>query len=362
MADKQEKSIPSSSKRARSPEGSHEAEINERPPKRQDRHEDGEHPQKQQDRYENDENPPKRDNQGTDESSRKKPPLTYSSAPDNLDIWKPVLEDHIAEERRLGRAINFFVECSPHANGGSTCQLRSCFEKIEKDDYRVAVEPGMFSQSRADFYHVECFEKLADLTREKYLNRLKPLSRNNLIERNAKRSSLMNGYYLLDAGAERLVTQWIFVMRKLIAKRDGTDGPKSEDPKLHDLLYQSGSAKFTDAEQPEGMTDFEFRKLQTTLAPIESDGPEDDQEWNLFDLFMTITGDDEICEEGKTTLGSMLETWRWCWTVVNLDEQRLTEAGKKLKEEWGEKCIRAVKRLSKIPMPDLDAISFPDEW
>lgn len=123
---------------------------------------------------------------------------------------------------------------------------------------------------------------------------------------------MMDGFYLLDAGAERLILQWIFVMRKLIAKLDGTDGPKPQDPIVHDLWYKSGSAKFTDAEKPEGMSQFEFRKLQTTLAPVESDGPEDDDEWKFFDMFMTIQEDDEKYEEGKTTLGSMLKSWRVC--------------------------------------------------
>ncbi|CAI6092575.1 unnamed protein product [Clonostachys chloroleuca] len=232
---------------------------------------------------------------------------------------------------------------------------------IESDDYRVAVDPGMWNYwGKADFYHVECFEKLADLTNEKYLDRLKPLSRNNFAQRNANQSTMMSGFYLLDAGAERLILQWIFVMRKLIAKRDGTDGPKSLDPILHGLWYKSGSAKFTSAEKPEGMSQFEFRKLQTTLAPVESDGPEDDNEWNLFDIFMTIREDDEKCEEGKTTLGRMLKSWRACWTLADADEEMLDEAKKKLKEILGEKFIRAVERLSQIPMPDLDSTSFTD--
>ncbi|CAH0025066.1 unnamed protein product [Clonostachys rhizophaga] len=232
---------------------------------------------------------------------------------------------------------------------------------IESDAYRVAVDPGMWNYwGKADFYHVECFEKLADLTKEKYLDRLKPLSRNNFAQRNANKSTMMSGFYLLDAGAERLILQWIFVMRKLIAKRDGTDGPKSMVPILHDLWYKSGSAKFTNAERPEGMSQYEFRELQTTLAPVESDGPEDDNEWNLFDRFMKIQENGDKCEEGKTTLGTMLRSWRVCWKVINADEEALKEAGKKCKEELGEKYIRAVKRLSEIPMPDLDSISFTD--
>lgn len=47
-------------------------------------------------------------------------------------------------------------------------------------------------------------------------------------------------------------------------------------------------------------------------------------------------------------------------TSADADGKVLDEAKKKLKEELGEKFIRAVERLSQIPMPDLDSISFTD--
>jgi hypothetical protein len=118
MADKQEESTTTASKRARSPEDSHTTEDDERPPKRQDRRDD--------------------------ESSGEKSSLPSSGEDKYLHQYQRDLERHITEESRSG-AVSFFIECSKHLSGRASCKLYSCDQMIQSDDYRVAVDPGMWN-------------------------------------------------------------------------------------------------------------------------------------------------------------------------------------------------------------------------
>ena len=51
---------------------------------------------------------------------------------------------------------------------------------------------------------------------------------------------------------------------------------------LMDLLHKSGTANFRPRKLA-GMSENRFIELSTKMAPIESDGPDDEDEWNLFD-------------------------------------------------------------------------------
>jgi hypothetical protein len=96
-------------------------------------------------------------------------------------------------------------------------------------------------------------------------------------------------------------------MGRLIDKRDGVP-TKPVDSDFNDLLYKSGSASY----QPkaiEGMTVSHFFRLSHSLAPIESDGPEDKEEWNLFRQYLPLTFDDPEDLNELHSLSDMLDHW-----------------------------------------------------
>lgn len=222
---------------------------------------------------------------------------------------KSALREHIGvEEDRHAAAtpVLFFIELSPYSSGrGASCQHPACDEKIKEDSYRVAVHPGMnnyygsagmamiikrldilrsVADSLADFYHVRCFEELVDFSEAAYLDRVTPITRNTVKLRGVKGTSIADGNYLLDGGAERLILEWKTSMGRLMDIRDGKP-IEPLDREFNDLLRKSGSASYT-PKIIEGMTDFEFINLSHTLAPIESDGVDDQEEWNLFHEYL----------------------------------------------------------------------------
>jgi hypothetical protein len=69
-----------------------------------------------------------------------------------------------------------------------------------------------------DFYHVRCFEDLVDFSQAAYIDRILPVTRHNARMRGLKGTSVADGNYLLDGGAERLVLEWKSSMGKLIDK------------------------------------------------------------------------------------------------------------------------------------------------
>ena len=51
-----------------------------------------------------------------------------------------------------------------------------------------------------------------------------------------------------------------------------------------------------------------LRILVDTLAPIESDGPEDNDEWNLFKQYLPDNSEEEKLHD-RTHLSKMLRAW-----------------------------------------------------
>ncbi|KAI1323158.1 hypothetical protein F5Y16DRAFT_353091 [Xylariaceae sp. FL0255] len=209
-----------------------------------------------------------------------------------FDAYVEPTEEEMAESRRTQlqehseqRSALFFIEKTPpSARGGSACQFIGCEDRIKQGDYRIALYPGMNHWAgSAETYHVKCFEKVADFSKSEFLKRLYPLTRGTYHARNLNGASISSGNYMLDGGAERLVQHWTRSMNRLIAERDGIER-EPEDPEFTDLFNKAGSSSFN-PKKPEGMSDFEYHWFCHSLAPIESDRPEDDDEWNLFDKF-----------------------------------------------------------------------------
>ncbi|KAI2616529.1 hypothetical protein GGR54DRAFT_649356, partial [Hypoxylon sp. NC1633] len=253
-------------------------------------------------------------------------------------------------ERRLVRTVRFFVERTPWSIRGSACRLPGCDEKTHQGDYRIAVYPGIYST--ADFYHVACFEKLVDFSRTDHLSHLHPLTRVTFGLRGLGVSSIPD--YILDGGSERLILEWKDTMERLIARRDNIP-LKTLDPAIDDLLHKSGSASYRSNKIP-GVSDFELSVLSHYFAPIQSEGPEDEEEWNLFEEFMPIRPDDTDGLNRTDSLSHMLNLWHSAKSLANRDKNRLTDGDKRRRKDLGgEKAMAAIMRLSHIQMPDLES-------
>ncbi|KAI0868090.1 hypothetical protein GGS24DRAFT_507126 [Hypoxylon argillaceum] len=267
-------------------------------------------------------------------------------------------EAHFIERERARLRVGaekqsafFFVERSPRsARRGAECQFISCEEKIREGDYRIAVYPGM--NNNADFYHVRCFEKLADFSKPEWLKRLEPVTRCTFGDRELKATSVADGNYLVDGGAEKLILHWKSSMGRLINERDGLDHTP-DNPDLVQIIFKAGSVSFT-PKRPGGLDDLECDRLLGSLAPIERDGPGGTDEWNLIEE--CSLGFDDLDDLKQTdSLSLMLYKWKFISVLATREEGDLSEKGKELRNKLGEKAIRAIRRLSVIPMPNFQA-------
>jgi hypothetical protein len=116
---------------------------------------------------------------------------------DLISDAKSTLSDHISaeDERRSGTKVLFFVEIGP---GSAGCRHITCKDQIKEGSFRIAVDPGMHNYyknpgralsqadpkdldaeltSTIDFYHVRCFEGLADFSQAAYLDRIQAVTR-----------------------------------------------------------------------------------------------------------------------------------------------------------------------------------------
>jgi len=155
---------------------------------------------------------------------------------------------------------------------------------------------------------VACFEELVDFSQVAYLDRIKPVTRRTVGMRGLKSTSVADGNYLVDGGAERLILEWKNSMDMLIKRRDGITHEPLE-PDFDDLLYKSGSASYT-PKRIEKMASYDFMLLSKDLAPIESDGVDDKEEWNLFERYLTHTFDDLEDLNEPHSLSRMLSHWK----------------------------------------------------
>ncbi|KAK8080383.1 hypothetical protein PG997_008201 [Apiospora hydei] len=165
------------------------------------------------------------------------------------------------------------------------------------------------------FYHVDCFEKLADLSKADFVNRLHPLTRTTTpIPSWPGRSR-----HFLDDGAKKLVRHWLESIRALIARSDG-DPQKQVDSKLIHLTHGS--------------------------APIENDDPEDKEDGYLFYHFAPRNLHDPEALNDLDSLSPMLDKWYTATQVVS----KATNTGlhKQALRTYSEEEFEAIKRLSRI--------------
>lgn len=82
------------------------------------------------------------------------------------------------------------------------------------------------------------------------------------------------------------------------------------------------------------------------IATIESDGPEDSEEWNLCETFLRVSNDRPEDLNKRHSLSRMLKTWDFGATLAT--SNHLSTKGEEMKEEIGEKAIRGIKRLAAV--------------
>lgn len=116
------------------------------------------------------------------------------------------------------------------------------------------------------------------------MDRIQPVTQENAVAiRGHIPTSVMDGNYLLDVGAKMLVLEWKMLMKCYICLKN--DIPLEYDLKSYNLRHKCGSASY-EHKAPTDMPSEAYLQLCLYGAPIESDGPEDQQEWNLFEQYI----------------------------------------------------------------------------
>ncbi|MCJ1475630.1 hypothetical protein MMC13_004293 [Lambiella insularis] len=260
--------------------------------------------------------------------------------------------------RRLSTEPLFFIERSPKSSTAK-CKLLSCQEKIWPGEYRVHVKPSMKPIVAADFYHVVCFERIADLSDSDLLDRVQPVTRNTYVLRGLEKKNLLNGNYLLDGGAERLVMEWKFQRKRWIDRRDGFAETQKSDPVLDNLLQRAGASDYVHQMVP-GMTQYEDFVFRYMLAPWERAGSGDSGgsgDWNLFMSYLSREDKVESLKE-RHDLSSRLQCWKNDRILVNRIEN-LSEEEKEAKGRLSVPAINGIVRLCVLPMPEIEQYQDP---
>ena len=163
------------------------------------------------------------------------------------------------------------------------------------------------TKNLADFYHVRCFEKIADFSQAPFAILVTPVTRHNWKACGIEDTSVRQGHYILDGGAERLVIEWKNKQFEYINARDGVDD-KSERPipGTEDIYYNAGAPGFQ-SECPPGMTVREHSILRRVLAPYESDWSRDPKPWNLFRGYLSVQDPESLND--RHSLSTMLMVW-----------------------------------------------------
>lgn len=106
-----------------------------------------------------------------------------------------------------------------------------------------------------------------------------------------------------------MILEWKAQRRRWIAARDGKkDGDLEErSSALDTILCRAGCASFG-SENVEGMSAAEYFPLTYTLAPVESDGLGDTEEWNLFERYLPAEDDVESLND-RHSLSDILRFW-----------------------------------------------------
>ncbi|KAL4812434.1 hypothetical protein BDW67DRAFT_170060 [Aspergillus spinulosporus] len=262
----------------------------------------------------------------------------------------------------------FFIERVPDTNAAPiSCSLPGCKGGISPGSLRLALNPGMsgvsWFRSSSDYYHIPCFERLADFNESAYLNRLVPLTRNTFRLRGLKLSSVSDGSYLLSGGAERLILEWKLRRGMEIDKRDGVFDPACYElgRGVHALMYEAGSRGYWPSGRPAELDMYEYYTLARTVAVNES-GDGNEEEWNLFEAFLGHRESGSESGSGRHDLSELLE--RWEQSKVSVLPHHLVSAVLRVRATAGTLttgralCCRKAKRVEEYRTP---SVRLPSE-
>ncbi|POS88086.1 hypothetical protein EPUL_000330 [Erysiphe pulchra] len=285
--------------------------------------------------------------------------------------------------------VSFIVERSPPSIKPAKCSFPCCSQVFVSGRYRVAVSPAMKKNAaqNVDLYHVSCFERIADLSDSAFLERIEPFTRFTNVNRPQED-------YICAGAVERLVNEWKTrrIRWNTIVKNsyeeeeqnsddeddiyDGENEENNDDSEdddvdeeicsrtsiqknqfnerlLDDLMHNAGSSRFKPYGLVPGMQRQQYFLFLKSLAPWESDGPGDTQEWNLFDTFLGQEESDRTRIQPNVNLSAVLEKWeKWVELVLTPDTS-LNHEQLKEKAGIGEKGCRAIRRLAVIPLQQI---------
>ncbi len=157
----------------------------------------------------------------------------------------------------------------------------------------------------SDYFHVRCFEHLVDLSNPIYLERLLALTCNVRGLRETSPAAAENGWNFVDCGAERLILEWKCQRKRWIVMRAGeiTVAPSSYDPDFWNMYYNAGCAWFIPPDQY-----LTHRFMLPQLAPVETGGFGDLNEWRLFREYLPDSSEEHFLDD-RHHLSQVLEDW-----------------------------------------------------
>ena len=126
---------------------------------------------------------------------------------------------------------------------------------------------------------------IADLDEPFFYERIIPLTRNTFGFRIIHYEEVKAGKYVCDGGAERLVQEWRYKKWEISQHRMGFRQERRPQDAMENIAYNAGSRRFVYRPVPD-MGMWEVNCYIGPLAPNESDGADDENEWNLFESFL----------------------------------------------------------------------------
>lgn len=149
---------------------------------------------------------------------------------------------------------------------------------------------------RTEFFHISCLEKIADLSRAEYLDRIAPLNQTLASVRGLKESQILGGEYFCSPGMATLIYEWKMQRGRWI---DGPAAARAEEPQ----------------EEPERTTDAPMAAfMRHQLSPIESEA-EDEEPWDLRKAYLN-PDEDQSSWHDRHHLSTVVD--RWVADVVSI--------------------------------------------
>ncbi|KAG0646062.1 hypothetical protein D0Z07_8214 [Hyphodiscus hymeniophilus] len=237
--------------------------------------------------------------------------------PDNLIAQKNALLDYIGlgayhtapDPDSFSPTPLYFIERAP-VGGKSRCS--ECLKPIASDTYRVTEYIALTrnlrtrkSGRRTTTSHVSCFEKTKDFfSKPEDFRRIIPVTKSTWAVRNIMDTRL-DERTICAGGVERLLTEWKLFKQSWFDMNVGEEVTCAMG-RLGDIWSHAGSSESKRPEYWSAIDEQDWKLWLTDLAPYESNGPDDTEQWNLFETFFN---QDNGTLQYPFTLSGMLKKW-----------------------------------------------------